>query len=206
MKRTAWLVLALVSVALPTGCVTRRYLITSDPPGALVYHDGQPMGATPVEASFLYYGKYSFRLVKDGYEPLDVMPQLVTPWYEYPGIDFISETIIPFTFRDKQEFHFTLQPAVPVPVGELRTAADNLRARGAQIHPPPGVIVPPQPPPPVVPPGAVGPLPIPPRPAPDVPRPQPPPGPAGTNRGFVTAKETSPAPAPSPPPEPANAP
>src|SRR5205823_5070047 len=96
------------------GCVTRRYLITSDPPGALVFQDGQPIGSTPVEKPFLFYGKYRFQLVKDGYQTLDAQPDLVAPWYQYPGIDFFSEALIPYTFRDRQCFHYNLVPLQPV--------------------------------------------------------------------------------------------
>src|SRR5215831_19346560 len=100
MSRSALLALALANSLLPAGCVTRRFVITSDPPGAIVFRDGQPIGATPVEQAFLYYGKYRFRLVKDGYQPLDVEPELCAPWYEWPGLDFVSENIIPYHFRD----------------------------------------------------------------------------------------------------------
>ena len=120
------------------GCVTRRYLITSDPPGAVVYRDGQPIGATPVEEPFLYYGKYRFRLVKDGYAPLDVTPELCMPWYEFPGVDFVSENLIPYPFRDVKCLHFQLQPLESVRTDEVRSRADVLRSRGASIQTPPG--------------------------------------------------------------------
>src|SRR5262245_28163923 len=109
MKRCAWLA-ALLVAGLSAGCVSRRYVLSSDPPGAVVYRDGQPIGATPVEEPFTYYGTYSFRLVKDGYEPLDVCPELETPWYQIPGIDFISENLLLYKFRDVQRFHYQLQP------------------------------------------------------------------------------------------------
>src|SRR4051794_32563629 len=78
--------LALLLVGLPAGCVTRRYVITSDPPGAIVYRDNQYLGPTPVEEPFVYYGKYRFRLVADGYQVMDVEPELVPPWYEWTGV------------------------------------------------------------------------------------------------------------------------
>ncbi len=137
MTRSAWLVVAVVLAALPSGCVTRRYLITSDPPGAVVYRDGQPIGATPVEEPFLYYGKYRFRLVKDGFQPLDVEPELVSPWYEYPGADFLSENLIPYPFRDVQVLHFQLQPQESIRPEEVRARAEQLRSRGASIQTPP---------------------------------------------------------------------
>jgi hypothetical protein len=148
MKRSAWLSLALVLTALSTGCVTRRYVFTSNPPGAIVYRDGQPIGATPVEQPFLYYGKYSFRLVKDGYEPLDVLPDLAPPWYQYPLVDFFSENVIPYTFRDVRVLHFELKPLTPVRPEDLKSRANELKGRGALIQPPPGIAVPPRNPPP----------------------------------------------------------
>ena len=155
MKRSAWLAAALGAAVLSTGCVTRRYVITSTPPGAVVYRDGQIIGATPVEEPFIYYGKYRFRLVKDGFEPLDVTPQLVIPWYQYPGLDFVAENIIPFTFRDVQVLHFDLQPVVQTPVADLKMRAAQLQIQSKSIQPPPGVVLPPRPasPPPAPPPG-----------------------------------------------------
>src|SRR5438045_3581884 len=66
---------------LVSGCVERRYVVTSDPPGALVYKNGQPIGTTPVDDTFVYYGKYHFTLVKDGYETLQVDENFSAPWY-----------------------------------------------------------------------------------------------------------------------------
>ncbi len=136
MKRTAWLALAL-SVAVSTGCVTRRVMITSDPPGAVVYRDGQPIGATPVEESFLFYGTYHYRLVKDGYQITDVNHELVPPIYEYPGLDFISENLVPFMIRDRQYIHVSLLPLEVVRHDDVRNQAEILRGRGKLIQRPP---------------------------------------------------------------------
>lgn len=138
MKRSACLLVALLLSGFATGCVTRRYVITSDPPGAVVYRNGQPIGATPVEEPFIYYGKYRFRLVKDGYQPLDVEPELVAPWYQWPGIDLLTETIVPYPFRDVQTLHFQLQPVQQLRHDDIRGRAEQLRQRGLQIQTPPG--------------------------------------------------------------------
>lgn len=145
MMRSAWLVLALLLVGTSAGCVTRRYVITSDPPGAVVFRDGQPIGATPVEEPFVYYGKYRFRLVKDGYKPMDVEPELVAPWYQWPGVDLLTETIIPYPFRDVQVLHFQLQPMEQMRHDDIRGRAEQLRQQGAQIQTPPGTATPPGP-------------------------------------------------------------
>jgi len=137
MRPRVWVALsvALAAAGLSSGCVTRRIMITSDPPGAQVYRDGQPLGPTPVEQPFVYYGHYRYTLVKDGYAPLVVEPELCPPWYEYPGLDFIFENILPFTFRDTQVKHYELTPLEPVSIADLRAASDALRSRGKSIGP-----------------------------------------------------------------------
>jgi PEGA domain len=144
MNRAAWLVPMTCLVCLSTGCVTRRVLITSDPPGAIVYRNGVYLGPTPVEEPFVYYGKYHYRLVHDGYETLDVTQDVPSPWFELPGIDFISENVIPYTFRDVRPFHYKLEPAIPVRPDDIRTRAEGLRLEGKAIQPPPDAPPPPQ--------------------------------------------------------------
>ncbi|MFO0843322.1 MAG: PEGA domain-containing protein [Gemmataceae bacterium] len=199
MPRFTWLILAGVLATLPTGCVTRRYLITSDPPGAIVYRNGQPIGATPVEEPFLYYGKYHFRLVKDGYAPLDVQPELCLPWYQIPGIDFVTENLVCYTFRDLQCLHFQLQPLEMARPDDVRARAEQLRQRGQGIQTPPGTEAPRRLPAPAPPPG---PLP-PPTPA-DAPVTIPPPSPRGASpapsapppgvMGFPVSRSAEPSP------------
>src|SRR5215510_252534 len=90
MTRRIFLGLAAVALAggLP-GCVERRYVIESDPPGALVLVNGQPIGTTPVDGYFTYYGTYNFTLIKDGYETKRVSQRIASPWYELPVVDFV---------------------------------------------------------------------------------------------------------------------
>ena len=137
MIRTAWLALALLVAGFSSGCVTRRVLITSDPPGAVVYRDGQPIGATPVEHTFVYYGKYRYRLVKDGFAPLDVEPELVAPWYQWIGVDFVSENLIPYTFRDTQVLQYQLMPLEAVRHDDVRARAERSAPRASRSARPP---------------------------------------------------------------------
>ena len=51
-----------------TGCVDRRFVVTTDPPGALVLRNNAPIGFAPADDHFTYYGNYHFTLIKDGYE------------------------------------------------------------------------------------------------------------------------------------------
>ena len=114
--------------------------IVSDPTpaatGAIVYDEkDQPIGGTPVDKTFTYYGKYHFRLVKDGYETLDVDQRVRAPWYEFPGLDFISENLIPWTIRDVRYFRYTLQPIEVRPAEQVLGKGQELRSFGKTIGP-----------------------------------------------------------------------
>lgn len=125
-RSLAWL-LALVLCAMPWGCVQRRLTIRSNPPGALVYVDDHPLGTTPVSTDFVYYGTRKVRLVKSGYETLTVLQPIPTPWYEYPGLDFFSENVVPGEIRDNRVVEYQLQPQMVVPSLQLLERGENLR-------------------------------------------------------------------------------
>jgi hypothetical protein len=183
MKRIA-LMAALLTVGLATGCVERRFVVNSNPPGALVYHNGIYLGTTPVDGYIVYYGKQHFRLIKEGYETLDVVQTYPPPWYEWPGIDFITENIVPFKVRDVRTFCYDMRPLAAVSPEEVHLRAEQLRARGQTIGAPrplPPAPPPPPPPPPGVPPqGAILGQPTPAGPLPALAPPQGPPVPGVT--------------------------
>ncbi len=110
-----------------SGCVRRRLTVRSNPPGALVYIDDQEIGTTPVSTPFTYYGTRKIRLVKDGYETVTVLQTFPAPWYQHPGIDFVSENLVPREIRDERIVDFELHPQRIVPMQELLTRADELR-------------------------------------------------------------------------------
>jgi hypothetical protein len=132
--RLAWLC-ALLVCALPAGCVQRRLTIRSNPPGALVYVDDHPIGTTPVSTDFVYYGTRKVRLVQSGYETLNVLQPIPAPWYQYPGLDFVTENLVPGEIRDDRVVEYQLQPQVVVPGEQLLERGENLR-RGAAAAPP----------------------------------------------------------------------
>jgi len=109
------------------GCVQRRFTIRSNPPGALVYIGDKEIGTTPISHDFIYYGTRQIRLIKDGYETLTVNTPFSTPWYEIPGIDFISENLVPGEIRDQRVLDFQLTPQVIVPTEQLMGRAEELR-------------------------------------------------------------------------------
>ncbi len=119
--------LAIVLTASQAGCVERRMIVRTNPPGALLYVDDYEIGTTPCATSFIYYGTRKIRLVKDGYETLVVNQPLPAPWYEYFPADFVAENLVPGHIRDLRILTYDLRPAIPVPMDQLRSRADALR-------------------------------------------------------------------------------
>lgn len=131
LKKLPFLVVLFFAI----GCVTRKYTIDSLPQGALVYKDGKPIGVTPMDDHFTYYGKYKFKLVKDGYEPLEVEQKIPAPWYQYPPLDFISESLFPFEVHDIHRFNYALEPSKAVRQDEMLQKATTLRQKGKAVVP-----------------------------------------------------------------------
>jgi hypothetical protein len=114
--------------------VDRRFVITSDPPGAIVYDEkNQPMGAAPADRQFTYYGKYRFTLVKDGYETMIVDEHVRAPWYEWIGLDFFSEIVVPIKLRDVRRFHYVMQPVKNIPPEDVLNEANQMRIKGRSV-------------------------------------------------------------------------
>ena len=145
-------ILAVGSLLL-TGCVRRRLMVRSNPPGAMVYVDNQPIGTTPCATDFTYYGTREIRLVKAGYETLTVNQPLPAPWYQIPPLDFVSENIVPHKIQDYRTASFSMVPQVIIPTEQLIARGEQLRQstqQGAVMPASTGVG-----PIPVLPPGAV---------------------------------------------------
>lgn len=133
MSRNVGWAAIIAGAGLLTGCVDRRFVVESDPPGAVVFQNGQPIGATPADNHFVYYGNYDFTLVKDGYETLHVKQPINTPWYEIFGIDFFSENVIPWRIEDVRRFRYQMQPQCAIRADELLNQAQTLRQRGQTL-------------------------------------------------------------------------
>lgn len=110
-----------------SGCVRRRLTVRTSPPGALVFVDGQEIGRTPVSTPFIYYGTRNFRIMKDGFETIDVNQPIPAPWYQIPGIDFFAENLVPQEIRDERVVDFELVPKTISPPSEVLIQADQLR-------------------------------------------------------------------------------
>jgi len=112
------------------GCVERRYTIRTDPPGALVIANGEPIGTTPVSKSFNFYGDRSFRMIKEGYETKDVVAHFPAPWFDNVLTEFFTENLIPYTFRDEIEFSYALTPATPADGTDVYNRGEAVRTQG----------------------------------------------------------------------------
>lgn len=129
------LVLAAGAVGLAAGCVDRRFLVETNVPGAQVYVDGKPIGATPADAQWEYAGYRRFTAVAPGYEPLVQDVNFAPMWYEFPPLDFFAEVLWPFRIEDRRLVQLHLEPTRPVNEAALVGAADSLRARGQTLPP-----------------------------------------------------------------------
>jgi len=139
-RSVSWPMLLCLAVGIPlllTGCVRRRLMVRSNPPGAIVYVDNQPIGTTPCATDFVYYGTREIRLVKPGFETLTVSQPIPAPWYEIPPLDFVSENLIPQKIQDYRTVSFNMVPQVIVPTEQLLSRAEQLRQSTMQ-----GVVLP----------------------------------------------------------------
>lgn len=128
-----------------TGCVERRFLVTTDPPGTIVQVNGKTIGAAPIDVPFTYYGNYRLTLIRDGYQTMVVDQPINTPWYEYYPLDFVSENLIPWTVRDIRRFQYKMEPLQVVPPEALLQRSQEFRIKGQGVGEPVANIGVPQP-------------------------------------------------------------
>lgn len=128
-RRLLTAVVLLLAVTLWSGCngVRRRLAITSNPPGATVFLNDREIGQTPISQNIVYSGTYKIRLEKEGMETKTLMHDVRTPWYLWPGVDFVSENLVPGELRDNQSCHVELSGKRVIPDNELFDNAVSMR-------------------------------------------------------------------------------
>lgn len=114
------------------GCIERTITINTEPEEATIFLNDQEVGRSPVVVPFTWYGDYDIIVRKDGYKTLQTHHRVVTPWYELPGIEIITECLIPFTVHDDHVLDtFVLQPMeLPTKDALLEAAAEMRRRAG----------------------------------------------------------------------------
>ncbi len=135
-KSAGLAVLALLLLAAP-GCVERKMLIRSDPPGALVTlnRDRVLEERTPAEVPFDHYGDYAVKLELEGHETLEGSAPMDAPWWAWPPFDLITDLLLPFTIHDRREYDFKLasEPEL-IPLEELREGRAALLERAEDLR------------------------------------------------------------------------
>ncbi len=119
------LVLFGLLAALSTGCVRRTIMITSEPPGVLIWVNDREVGRTPIDVGFEYYGVYDVRLELAGYEPMMTSGKASAPWWDKAGADFFAE-LVPADLQSEVRWHYVLTP--------LTEDRDALIERAAQLR------------------------------------------------------------------------
>jgi len=129
MKQNALLILniSICCFALP-GCVERLITISTEPAGAMVWLNDEEAGATPVTVPFTWYGQYEVIVRKKGFQTLKTSRRTPVPFYQWPGIDFFSEVLLPMRLTDRHKWHFPLEPSRIADRDALIRRADILRS------------------------------------------------------------------------------
>ena len=108
------------------GCVLRSLTIDSEPSGAMVFLDDEPIGETPVTTTFTYYGTRKITIEKidaEGrllYERKIVYEKIKPPLYQIFPFDFFSELMIPVKLKDEHYLTYQLEPLKQLPKEETQ--------------------------------------------------------------------------------------
>ena len=121
------LILIILSGIITAGCVERLITVKTEPAGAVVYLNDEEVGTSPVTVPFTWYGTYEVVVRRDGYETIRTARTADAPFYEWPGIDLISECLLPFDIVDHHEWSFDLTAQTPVDPNALIERAQVLR-------------------------------------------------------------------------------
>lgn len=108
-RRKALCWLGICAMLFCAGCVERRLNILSQPSGASVFLDGKPVGETPCQVPFTFYGTREILLHKKGYKLLAQPKSIWPPVYQIFPLDFVSEFLLPFTLHDDHHFSCKLE-------------------------------------------------------------------------------------------------
>jgi hypothetical protein len=117
----------LLLLPLAGGCVQRTLQVDSNPPGALVYLNGEETGRTPMRKNFLWYGTYDVQLRKEGYETLSRRTKVWAPWWQWPPFDLFAEM---FPLEDRHEARYTMKPVTAQITDPQQVLGRAVRMRG----------------------------------------------------------------------------
>lgn len=136
--RTRWIgqILLYLGIGLfLVGCVERKLVIRSEPPGGVVVLDNKIVGVTPMTVPFTFYGSRQvevrwdpFLVEIDPFPPAKEVRYIYPPWYQYVPLDFLVEILWPFTITDERFFDFDLHEVSKRSAGKSGTTGDPVDA------------------------------------------------------------------------------
>jgi hypothetical protein len=129
MQRLPWMLTIPLLGAACSGCIDRRFVVDTNVRGAQVFVNNRPIGPAPADTAWEFPGRYQFRAVAPGYEPLTECRTIEARWYDYPPFDFALGVLWPFHIEDVRRITLELQPAKQVNVNEIESKAEELRQR-----------------------------------------------------------------------------
>ena len=127
-RKNLWTLVPLLLIACSlTGCVQRRFIVRSQPEGALVTIDRQSVGRTPLSVPFTYNGTREIQVEKDGFKTINVQQQFKPTWYERFPVSFVTENFWPREIRDHRLVEFQMEPKTQVQENLLLERASEMR-------------------------------------------------------------------------------
>ena len=121
----------MTAAILLTGCVERKLTINTEPQGALIVLNDEEVGISPVTVAFNWYGDYTVRINKEGFQSLDTHKNLKRPMRDVFPFDFYYEVLTPKKYVDQYEWTFALAPYKPADRNELLKAAQTVKEKAA---------------------------------------------------------------------------
>jgi PEGA domain-containing protein len=93
------------------GCVERKLVLRTDPPGAMVSLEDEPVpGRTPLEVPCEWDGVRRVTLTKEGHHVLETTADVSSRWYDWFPLDFLAQFLWPGTIHDDRVFEWKLEP------------------------------------------------------------------------------------------------
>ena len=127
MKYLSGLAAVVCLMVFLTGCVERKLTIVTEPQEAVVWLNDEEIGVTPVTVNFNWYGDYTVRIEKPGYEILNTHQLLKRPAHDVFPLDFFAEVLWPGTIEDSYTWTFQMEPFQQASAEELTEQANQMR-------------------------------------------------------------------------------
>lgn len=113
-----------------SGCVERKLTIITEPAGALVALNDEEIGTSPVTVGFEWYGDYSVRITKEGFQTLNTHQNLKRPLRDRAPFDLLDDMFM--TRIDEYTWTFKLEPYQQIQKDQLIDQAVKMQKQTAE--------------------------------------------------------------------------